>query len=245
MAPDRVLLVTGASGVIGRAVAALGLNEGWRVATAHRRAHDALDAAGALEGAATDRLQRVSCELSDPAAVKRAVQSITSRWGRIDALVHCAGSFQRVPLLEQSAADWLRAFDDNLHGLFHLSQAVAPLMRRQRWGRIVSFAAANADQAIGQPLVTAHAIAKLGVLVLTRSLARLLGPEGITANAISPGFVASSGLSPEDLAAIAPQIPAGRLGGAEDITAVIRFLLSDEAAYVNGANIQVSGGWGV
>lgn len=245
MEPDRVLLVTGASGAIGRATAALGLAAGWRVAAACRQSQDPLDASGALEDFTSDRLHRVSCELADPAAVERAVRSIASRWGRIDALVHCAGSFQRVPLLEQSAADWLRAFDDNLHGLFHLSQAVAPLMRRQRWGRIVSFASANADQAIGQPLVTAHAIAKLGVLVLTRSLARVLGPDGITANAISPGFIASSGLSTEDLAAIAPQIPAGRLGGAEDITAVIRFLLSDEAAYVNGANIQVSGGWGV
>ncbi|MBK6849881.1 MAG: SDR family oxidoreductase [Proteobacteria bacterium] len=245
MPHDRVVLVTGATGALGGATVEFLLADGWQVASAQRSAGGPLKSSGAVAQPTNDRLYGVSCELADPEAVKRMVQSIVARWGRLDALVHCAGSFQRVPLLEQSAADWLRAFDDNLHGLFHLSRAVAPVMQGQRWGRIITFAAANADQAIGQPLVTAHAIAKLGVLVLTRSLARVLGPDGITANAISPGFIASGGLSADDLAAIAPQIPAGRLGRLEDVTEVVRFLLSEQAAYVNGANLQVSGGWGV
>jgi len=245
MPHDRVVLVTGGAGALGGATVEFLLADGWRVASARRSAGVPLESSGAVAQPTNDRLYGVSCELADPEAVQRMVQAIVARWGRLDALVHCAGSFQRVPLLEQSPADWLRAFDDNLHGLFHLSRAVAPLMQGQRWGRIITFAAANADQAIGQPLVTAHAIAKLGVLVLTRSLARALGPDGITANAISPGFIASGGLSADDLAAIAPQIPAGRLGRLEDVTGVVRFLLSEEAAYVNGANLQVSGGWGV
>ncbi|MBK8479909.1 MAG: SDR family oxidoreductase [Proteobacteria bacterium] len=245
MASDRVALVTGGSRGIGRAAAELLLAEGWSVAVAHRPGLAAEASAQAPLSSSSDRWQAYGCQLADPEAAATLVQAVAGRWKRIDALIHCAGSFQRVPLLEQSAADWRRAFDDNLHGLFHVSRAVAPLMRQRRWGRIITFASVNADQAVGQTHVTAHAIAKLGVLVLTRSLARVLGSEGITVNAISPGFIASGGLLAEDLEAMAPQIPAGRFGRLEDITAVVRFLLSEEASYVNGANLQVSGGWGL
>jgi 3-oxoacyl-[acyl-carrier protein] reductase len=104
---------------------------------------------------------------------------------------------------------------------------------------------ANADQLIAQPQLTGHYIAKVGVLVLARTLARVLAPHGITVNAISPGFIDSGSAPQEELAAMAKRIPAGYVGALEDAVSVVRFLLSEEARYVNGTNIHLSGGWGI
>jgi len=136
-------------------------------------------------------------------------------------------------------------FDNNLHPVFYLSRAVAPGMKARKWGRIISFSMANADRQVAQPQLTAHYIAKVGVLVLTRSLARLLAPHGITVNAISPGFI-NSGSAPEaELESMAKKIPAGYIGSTQDVVSIVRFLLSDEACYINGANVHLSGGWGI
>jgi 3-oxoacyl-[acyl-carrier protein] reductase len=118
-------------------------------------------------------------------------------------------------------------------------------MKTRKSGRIINFSMANADQMVAQPDVTAHYIAKAGVLILTRTLAKLLAPHGITVNAISPGFIDSGSAPPEELAGIVKRIPAGYIGEVKDTVATVRYLLSDEARYVNGANIQVSGGWGI
>ena len=117
-------------------------------------------------------------------------------------------------------------------------------MKSRRSGRIITFSMANADQMIAQPDVTAHYIAKAGVLILTRTLAKLLAPHGITVNAISPG-IDSGSAPPGELAAMTKRIPAGYIGTVDDTVAAVRYLLSPEARYVNGANIQISGAWGV
>ena len=98
---------------------------------------------------------------------------------------------------------------------------------------------------VAQPEITGHYIAKAGVLILTKTLARLVAPYGITANAISPGFINSGSAPPEELAPMTKRIPAGYIGEVSDTVAAVRFLISDEARYVNGTNIHVSGGWGI
>jgi 3-oxoacyl-[acyl-carrier protein] reductase len=118
-------------------------------------------------------------------------------------------------------------------------------MKARQWGRIINFSMANADQLIGQPFVTAHYIAKVGVLVLTRTLAKMLAPDGITVNAISPGVIDSGSVPQEELMHITKNIPVGYAGSNHDVAEVVNFLLSEEARYVNGANIHVSGGWGI
>jgi 3-oxoacyl-[acyl-carrier protein] reductase len=241
----RVALITGGARGIGRAVAIDLAERGWSAAICYRTsgkdAQETLDRLRAEGG----RALAEECDVSDPDACARLVGKVTEALGPIDALVNAAGPYVRVPILEQSIESWHEQFDNNLHPVFYLSRLVAPAMIERRSGRIVNFAMANADQMTGQPHVAAHYIAKAGVLILTRTLAKVLGPHGITVNAISPGFIASGSAPAEELEKMRKQIPAGYIGEVEDTVAAARFLLSDEARYVNGANLQVSGGWGV
>ena len=136
-------------------------------------------------------------------------------------------------------------FDNNLHPVFYLSKAVIPLMKERRWGRIISFSISNTEQLVAQPQLTAYYISKVGLVVLMRSLARLVAADGITANCVAPGYIDSGSAPREELAAAVKRIPAGYIGTVAQTAAVVRFLLSDEAGYINGANIQLSGAWGV
>ena len=241
----RVALVTGGARGIGRAVA-LGLADGgWDVAICYRTSiAEASAVVAQVKQRGTDGWA-LECDVSDPEAAQSLVRDVEDRWGRIDALIHCAGPYHRVGLMDETVAGWQAMFDNNLHSLFYLAQAVAPGMRARQWGRMVSFSIANADQLIAQPNLTAHYIAKVGLVVLMRSLAKTLAPHGITANTIAPGFIASGSAPEEELEAMAQRIPAGYIGSVSDAVAAVRYLLSDEARYVNGTNIHLSGAWGI
>jgi 3-oxoacyl-[acyl-carrier protein] reductase len=241
----RVVVVTGGAKGIGRAVGIRLAEEGWSVAFCYRTsAEEARDTAQAIRQKGASVLEG-PYDVSDPRACEALITRVLSEWGRIDALINGAGPYHRAPLLETSPESWHEMFDNNLDPVFYMSRLVAGPMKEQKWGRIVNFSMANADQMIAQPQLTAHYIAKVGVLVLTRSLARILGPHNITVNAISPGFIASGSAPDEELQKMVKNIPAGYIGELSDAVSAVRFLLSDEARYVNGANLHLSGGWGI
>lgn len=242
---NRVAMITGGARGIGRAVARYLAHAGWSVAICYRSSeHDAHETVTAIEKAGVKGLA-VKADVSDPEAAVRLVSRVEKTWGRIDALINCAGPYHRVPLLEETLEGWHAMFNNNLHPVFYLGRLVAPGMIERKWGRIITFSMANADQCIAQPQITAHYIAKAGVLILTRTLARVLAPHGITVNAISPGFIASGSAPEEELRSMEKKIPAGYVGSLDDAVAAAAFLLSDQAKYVNGANIHLSGAWGV
>jgi 3-oxoacyl-[acyl-carrier protein] reductase len=242
---SRVAIITGGARGIGRAVGISLAADGWKVALCFRTSEaQANETAEAIRRAGGEALVG-RYDVSEPAACEALVSRVLREWRAVDALVNAAGPYHRVPLLEASLDQWHAMFDNNLHPVFYLSRLLAPHMIERRAGRIVNFGLAGADKLVGQPNLTAHAISKLGVLVLTRTLARVLGPHGITANAVSPGFIDTGGASAEELSRMTPAIPAGYLGEPRDAVAAVRFLLSEEARYVNGANLVVSGGWGV
>jgi 3-oxoacyl-[acyl-carrier protein] reductase len=241
----RVALITGGARGIGRAVAIDLARSGWSVAICYRTSiAEAKETWDVLRAGGAEALAE-HCDVSDPDACAALVEKVRSELGPIDALVNAAGPYVRIPILDQSIESWRGQFDNNLHPVFYLSRLVAQSMVERRFGRIVNFSMANADQMIGQPHVTAHYISKVGVLILTKTLAKVLGPHGITVNAISPGFIDSGSAPAEELEKMRKNIPAGYVGELVDAVAAARFLLSDEARYVNGANLQVSGGWGV
>ncbi len=242
---DRVALIPGGAKGIGRAIALSLAGQGWSVAICYRASHQSAQETMAAIADWGVRAVAEQCDVSRPEAAARFAARVDHDWGRIDALINCAGPYHRVNLLEETIEGWHEMFNNNLHPVFYLSRAVTPGMKQRKWGRIINFSMATADQGVAQPQLTAHYIAKAGVLVLTRSLARLLAPAGITVNAISPGFV-NSGSAPEpELAAMVKHIPAGYVGSVSDVVGVVNFLLSDQARYITGANIHLSGGWGI
>ena len=242
---EKVALITGGARGIGRAVALDLAERGWSVAICYRTSSK--EGSEVVEAVKKKGSQGWAnqCDVSDPKAAETLVQQVEHRWGRIDALINCAGPYHRVGLLQETVEGWHSMFDNNLHPVFYLSRAIAPGMIERKWGRIVCFSMANADQLVAQPQLTAHYISKVGLLVLVRSLARVMAPHGVTVNAISPGFIDSGSAPKEELAAMVKRIPAGYAGTLGDVVSAVRFLLSEEARYMNGANLHLSGAWGI
>jgi 3-oxoacyl-[acyl-carrier protein] reductase len=242
---ERVGLITGGARGIGRAIALDLAEHGWSIAICYRTSeNEAIETINTIQSKGSRGL-RVKCDVSDPKEAENLVKRIEKEWGHIDALINCAGPYHRVNLLEETIDGWHSMFNNNLHPVFYLSRAVFPGMKERNWGRIINFSMANADQLVAQPEITAHYISKAGIIILTRSLARILAPYGITVNSISPGFISSGSASEEELEKMAKKIPAGYVGSTQDTVTVASFLLSDEAGYINGTNIHLSGGWGI
>ena len=176
-------------------------------------------------------------DVTDRATIDAVVAKVQERHGRIDVLVNNAGITQDARLVKMTEEQFDRVIDINLRGVFHCSQAVAPGMIERNSGVIL-----NASSVVGQ---TNYAAAKFGLIGFTKTWSRELGPKGVRVNAVAPGFIATPILNamPEKvLDGMKARIPMGRLGEPAEIANVYAFLASDEASYINGEVIEVSGG---
>jgi len=244
MADRRLALITGGARGIGRALA-IDLAADWDIALCYRTSEaDAKETAQAIEERG-GRALAVRCDVSDSEAVAGLFEDVSKQFGRLDAVVNCAGPYLRGKLLEQTPEDWRSMFANNLDPVFYTARLAAPLLIENGWGRIISFSMANSDRVAANLTVTAHFIAKAGVQMLTSALAKELARHKITVNSISPGFINSKSAPAEELESMQKRIPAGYVGELEDTTAAARYLLSDDARYVTGSNLIVSGGWGL
>jgi 3-oxoacyl-[acyl-carrier protein] reductase len=239
-----VALVTGGVKGIGRGVAIELAGRGVDIAICYRSsAAAAAETVSALQALGV-RALAIQADVSRAEESQAFVERSTAELGPAEILVHGAGPYHRKDVLEETPEGWRAMLAGNLDSLFYCARLAAPAMIAAKQGRIIAYGMANADRAGAFPGVAAHYVAKVGVLTLVRQLARALAPHGITANAVSPGYI-DSGSTTEETRAAAPRIPAGRVGTIDDVVAATMFLLSDEAAYVNGANLIVSGGWGI
>jgi 3-oxoacyl-[acyl-carrier protein] reductase len=242
---QKVALIPGGAKGIGREVGLRLGERGWAVALCYRNSrNDAEATARAIEERGGKALA-MHADVSRPEVCEVLVDHVQEWQGRIDALIHCAGPYHRLNLLDETPAGWREMFAGNLDSLFFLARLVAPVMINQQSGRIVAFSMANADRLMAQTQLTAHYLAKVGVLGLVRSLAKALAKHKITVNAVSPGFIDSGSVDSGELQELVKTIPAGAIGTVADAANAVLYLLSDEAAYVNGTSLHVSGGWGI
>lgn len=191
-------------------------------------------------------LPSVRCDVTDMDSVESAFTEVEEAQGRVDVLVANAGINRDTLLLRMSETDFSEVIDTNLTGAFRVAKRAAKPMLRARQGRVVFVS--SVVGLLGSPGQTNYAASKAGMVGFARSMARELGGRGITANVVAPGFVQSDmtdELSEERRAQILAGIPLGRYASADEVARVVRWVASDEAAYVTGAVIPVDGGLGM
>ena len=242
---QKTALISGGAKGIGRQLGLRLGERGWAVALCYRKSRAEADSTAATIEAKGGRALAIHADVSTPEVCTALVRQVLDWQGRVDAFIHCAGPYHRVDVLDETPVGWREMFAGNLDSFFYLARLVAPVMVKQQDGRIVAFSMANADRLMAQTQLTAHYLAKVGVLGLVRSLAKALAKHKITVNAVSPGFVDSGSVDAAELAGLVKTIPAGRIGSVDDAVNAVLYLLSDEAAYVTGTSLHVSGGWGI
>ncbi|HYU42107.1 MAG TPA: 3-oxoacyl-ACP reductase FabG [Vicinamibacteria bacterium] len=248
MSPDvlslegRVALVTGAARGIGAATALALAEAGARVALVDRDGEGIERTADAIGRAGSDALA-IPADVTDAPAMERAVDAVVAEWGRLDVLVNNAGIVRDATLGKVSDDDWAATLDVNLRGTMIGTRAALRPMRAAGAGRILS--ATSVVARMGNYGQTAYAASKGGIIGMTRAWARELGPLGITANAVAPGFIdteMSRGVPEKVLSGLLQRTAARRLGRPEEVAAVYVFLASDLASFINGAVVGVDGG---
>ena len=240
----KVTLVTGGSGGIGRACAEALAEAGSAVGVGFRSNEvGAKEAVAAIESAG-GRAEAVRIDVTSDDEVSEAFDSVERSLGEVSILVNAAGLSIDGLAVRYSTEDWQRTLDSNLSGAFRCSRRAMRPMLRARWGRIVNITSV-VGALKGNPGQSAYAASKAGLAGMTRSLAREIGSRGITVNAVAPGVIETEmtdELPEQARKLLIAQTPAERPGGPGEVAAVVRFLASDEASYVNGAVIPVDGG---
>ena len=238
---DKVALVTGAGGTMGRAVVRALVDDGCRVAL--------VDIAGAamapLEAEFGARVAAFACDISDAEAVAAAHARVAAALGAVDILVNNAGILSNNKVEATSVAEWRRVLGANLDGALFWVQAVVPTMKARRWGRIINTGSLAAKTG-GLTAGTAYSVSKGALSALTFSLARELAAHGVTANAIAPAYVrtpmVTEQLNDAQRTALLARIPVGRFCEPEEFAHVVRFLASPLSGFITGEVIDLNGG---
>lgn len=241
---NRVVLVTGGSRGIGRGIAMGLAREGARIAFAYRTNKAAAQTAlRQMQAEGTDCVA-VETDISQPGRAEQLVQTVVDRFGRLDVLVNNVGDFRWGTLTESSLDEWKNIFDSNVMTVLYMCRAALPHMRKGRWGRIVNLGAVGSERAFGQAKISAYAAAKAAVVALSRSLALEEAKNGITVNIVNPSSIDEKDLTLDEARKMRDaRFPIGRPPTVEDVASSVAFFASEEAEYVTGQVLNVSGGW--
>jgi 2-hydroxycyclohexanecarboxyl-CoA dehydrogenase len=247
--PDsRTALLTGAASPrgIGRASAHYLAERGWNIGIIDLDASAAVAVAAEISEEHGVKAAGAGANVAVESQVRAAIDALESRLPQVVALVNIAGVSSPVPYLEVTADEWNRVMDINLNGVHYATRRVAESMVKNGVGRIVSLSSVSAQRGGGSYSKTPYSAAKAGVIGFTRSVARELGHNGVTVNAISPGpidtDIMGGTLSDERKEALAADGVLPRIGTPRDIAAAIAYLISEDAGFVTGQTLNVDGG---
>lgn len=241
---QRVALITGGTRGIGKGVTLALAQQGARIAVAYRS-----NKAAAQNTLRQLQSQGAECfavetDVTDPTKIQFVMDTVMERYGRLDVIVNNVGEFNWKPVAETTIEEWHKIVASNLYSVFYACRAALPVMRRQHWGRIINMGAVGAERAFGQGTISAYAAAKAAVVAFSRSLAIEEAKNGITVNIVNPSNIDERELTPEEARRMRDaRFPIGRPPTAQDVANAVKFFVSDEAEYITGQVLNVSGGW--
>jgi len=239
---NRVAFVTGASRGIGRATALLLCKAGYDIVVASPEVEKNEEVAEAIR-ACSGKALPLNLNLTSLESIKEAFARAYKEMGRVDVLVNNAGITRDGFAMRMKPEDWNLVLQVNLTGAFHCIQQVLHPMMRERYGRIINIASVVGE--MGNSSQANYVSSKAGLIGLTKAIAREMGSRGITVNAVAPGFIETDmtkGLPAEIRDKMLGAIPLAHLGKPDDVAAAVKFLASDDAAYITGHVLDVNGG---
>lgn len=245
---ERIALVSGGGGGIGRAISLALVADGRTVAVADLRMDAAAETVASIEGEGGSALA-LELDVTDGASVAGAVEELGSKLGPVDILVNNAGWDELVPFLETDEAFWDRVIEINFKGCLRLTSALLSGMVERGWGRVVNIGS-DAGR-VGSSLESVYSGAKGGVIAFTKTIAREVAATGVTANTVCPGptrtpllegMAAAGGTGEKLVGSLERAIPMRRLGEPEDVAAAVAFFASEPAGFITGQTLSVSGG---
>ena len=240
----RVALITGGMGGLGETISTKMADAGYKVVVTFSPSNKTSNEWLAQMKSRGYEFSAYPCDVGDFDSCKACVEKVSREVGLVDILVNNAGITRDVTFKKMTKSDWDAVMHTNLDSVFNMSKQVCDSMVERNWGRIINVSSVNGSKgAFGQ---TNYAAAKAGMHGFTKSLSLEVARKGVTVNTISPGYIGTKMVTaiPKDIldTKIVPQIPNGRLGKPEEVAGLIIYLCSEEAAFVNGANIAINGG---
>ncbi len=239
---NRVAFITGSSRGIGRETALTLSRTGLFIVVASPEVENNEKVAGEIRESGGEAMT-LDLDISSPEAIKAGFAKVIAEKGRVDILVNNAGITRDGLAMRMKQNDWDLVLKINLHGAFFACQQAMPGMMKARWGRIVNIASVVGQA--GSPGQANYAASKAGLIGLTKALAQELGSRGVTVNAVAPGYIGTdmtAGLPEELKQKMLSSIPLARMGTPTDIANAVKFLVSDDAAYITGHVLSVNGG---